>query len=52
MPDNPSGLTNAIKHAPSPHLFLITACSATREHLNADEVIYLNINSGRQSAAY
>lgn len=48
VPDNPSSLTNAIKHAPSPHLFLITACSAkTREHLNAYEVIYLNINSGR-----
>lgn len=48
VPDNPSGLTNAIKHAPSPHLFLITACGAkTWEHLNAYEVIYLNINSGR-----
>lgn len=48
VPDNPSGLTNAIKRAPSPHLFLITACGAkTWEHLNACEVIYLNINSSR-----
>lgn len=48
VPDNPSGLTNAIKYVPSPHLFLITACGAkTWEHLNAYEVIYLNINSGR-----
>lgn len=48
VPDNPSGLTNAIKQAPSPHLFLITACGAkTWEYLNAYEAIYLNINSCR-----